>query len=116
MVFELAGGRVPELTIERATPPLVADPSGQTLDVPGSWFVAIRLVYASGAGYSTEDGKPTYTGPDAFTPGYPRLTSLVESGDFEAVFSWYAGLTGPMCVHAYRLANPSRLVIDFRER
>jgi hypothetical protein len=36
----------------------------------------------------------------------------VESGDFEAVNSWYLGTNGSTCLRAFTLADPSRLVID----
>ncbi len=114
VVFTFSGPAIPEVTVERTSPPILKDPSDQPLRVTGSSFVMIRLVHASGAGYSTEDGIPTYTGPDRFTPRYPRLTSLVMAGDFEGYYSWAAGLTGPDCSRILVLTGPTRLVIDFQ--
>jgi hypothetical protein len=114
VVFTFSGSVIPELTLERTTPPILQDPSDQPLRVPGSSFAMIRLVHASGAGYSTKDGNPTYTGPDRFTPRYPRLTSLVMAGDFEGYYSWAAGLTGRDCARVFALSGPTRLVIDFQ--
>jgi len=114
IVFEFAGGRLPTLRLDAVEPPFTRDPSDLPLTVPGKAFVLIRLVYASGEGYSTTDGKATYTGPDRFTPRYDRLTSLVEAGDFEAHMSWVAGFTGSPCFRVTRLAGPPRYVIDFQ--
>ena len=114
IVFEFAGGRLPTLLLNAVEPPFTMDPSDQALTVPGTSFVLIRLIYASGEGYSTSNGKATYTGPDRFDPSYERLTSLVEAGDFEAHMSWVAGFTGPPCYRVTRLSGPSRYVIDFQ--
>ena len=114
IVFEFAGGRLPSLRLDAVDPPFTMDPSDQPLTVAGKSFVLIRLVYASGGGYSTTDGKETYTGPDRFSPRYERLTSLVEAGDFEAHMSWVAGFTGSPCYRVTRLARPPRYVIDFQ--
>ncbi len=114
IVFELSGSGLPAVDLERAVPPITQDPSGLPITVPGKAFISIRMVYASGAGYSTTDGKPTYTGPDSFTPRYSRLTSLVETGDFEGYYTWVAGLTSAACVHVFTLTGPTRLVIDVR--
>lgn len=114
VVFEFLGTGVPEVRVDGASPPFVKDPSGLPLPVAGTAFLSIRMTQTSGAGYAQPDGQPTYTGPTSFQPGYTRLTALVEQGDFEGVFSWIAGLTGPMCYDVSELPNPARLVIDLR--
>lgn len=114
IAFQFAGSRFPTLRLDAVKPPFKKDPSDQPLTVAGKSFVLIRLVYASGEGYSMSTGKATYTGPDRFTPRYDRLTSLVEAGDFEAHMSWVAGFTGPPCYRVTRLASPTRYVIDFQ--
>lgn len=116
VVFQFEGSRLPALRLDRVSPPFEKDPSGLPLAVPGSWFVRILLERASGEGYARTDGEPTYTGSSAFNSGYPRLTSLVRAGDFEAQVTWIAGLTGPACYHVFVLRSPTRLVIDFRAR
>lgn len=114
IVFEFLGAGVPRLRIERATPPFVKDPSGLPLTVAGSSFLHIVLMGASGAGYATANGQPSYSGATTFNAGYARLTSLVQAGDFEGITSWYAGLTGPMCYSILELGSPARLAIDLR--
>jgi hypothetical protein len=114
IVFEFLGPGVPDLRVERVSPPFVKDPSGLPLTVSGSSFISIRMTQTSGAGYASPDGQPTYTGPSSFQPGYLRLVSLVQAGDFEGYFTWIGGLTGPMCHQVTELAGPARLVIDLR--
>lgn len=114
VVVDFAGSVVPELKLEHASPPFVHDPSDLPLAVPGSEFVRLVLLGASGEGYANPDGMPTYAGPSAFSRGYPRLTSLVRAGDFEGTVTWIAGLTGPACYHVSTLANPTRLVLDLQ--
>jgi hypothetical protein len=114
VVFEFAGRRLPTLRMDAVKPPFTMDPSDLPLAVPGRSFVLIRLVYASGEGAATADGKATYTGPDRFVPRYDRLASLVEAGDFEAHMSWVAGFTGSPCYRVTRLNDPARYVIDFQ--
>lgn len=112
VVFDLGPGGYPAVSLDLVKPPLTADPSDLPVTVAGSTFVRITLHPASGAGYAT-GGSPSYTGQRAFSPRYPRLTSLVERGDFEAVFSWYAGLTGPTCYRVFTMSEPNLIAIDF---
>ena len=58
------------------------------------------------------DGVETYTGPTDFTPDFPKLEELALAGDFEAVSSWYIGMSETSCVRVLTLQGPSRLVID----
>ena len=58
------------------------------------------------------DGTSTYTGPTEFSPGFPQLVELDESGDFEATSSWMIGLSEAGCVRVSTLSGPDRLVID----
>lgn len=108
VVFEFGNG-IPEFRLEEATPPLLQDPSGLEMDVEGNAF--LRLVMHGGTALSP-DGVETYTGPTNFTPEFPSLAELASAGDFEAVSSWYIGLSETSCVRVLTLAGPSRLVID----
>jgi hypothetical protein len=108
VVFEFDNG-IPEFMLDEATPPLLQDPSGLEMDVEGTAF--LRLVMQGGTAVSP-DGVQTYTGPTEFTPDFRKLTELESGGDFEAVSSWYVGLSEASCVRVLTLTNPSRLVID----
>ena len=109
VVFEFEEG-VPAFTLDRATPPLVEDASGRELDVAGNAFWALVMREASRV---RMDGTPAFTDTD-FTPNFPKLTELVEGGDFEAVSTWYFGLDSDACVRTMVLHNPSRLVLDIQ--
>jgi hypothetical protein len=114
VVFEFSGrlgpAGVPPFEIERAVPPFYQDPSGLPMTVAGD--PVLRITLRGGTKVSPE-GEMTYTGSRDFSLTFPILRQLKESGDFEAVSTWYAGLNDASCVRAYVLANPARLVIDF---
>ncbi len=109
IVFDFAAG-IPEYTIEKASPPLVGDPSGLPIDVQGSSFLRIILHGASAAGY----GGIPFNGPTSFTPRFAKLVELKAAGDFEAVATWYVGMNGGACVRVFTLNAPNRLVIDLQ--
>jgi hypothetical protein len=109
VVFEFTSG-VPEFRLSRATPPLLADASGQELHVTGNAFWSLVM---HGASRWPLDGDPTFTRTD-FKPGFPKLVELREGGDFEAVSTWYFGLETKSCVRVLQLDNPSRLVFDIQ--
>lgn len=108
IVFEFAAG-LPEYSIASATPPFTRDPSGLPLAVAGSAFLSLVM---QGGTAVTPEGTLTYSGPTDFSPALTTVSQLVEAGDFEAVSSWYVGLSGTSCIRVLTLSNPSRLVID----
>jgi hypothetical protein len=108
VVIEFDQG-IPPFTLDQATPPLLADPSGMEMEVEGSAFWSLVL---QGGTRVTVDGAMSYDGPTDFTPDFPALAELVEAGDFEAVSSWYLGLHEATCARVLTLADPARLVID----
>jgi hypothetical protein len=107
VVFEFAEG-VPAFTLDEVTPPLLQDGSGNELDVDGNRFWSLVMPDASRVDLS---GHMMLTKTD-FTPGFAKLSELIEGGDFEAVSTWYFGLEGTSCVRVLTLDNPSRLAFD----
>ena len=108
IVFEFDEG-LPELEVAQATPPLLADASGLELDVSGEAYLRITL---RGGTKQTEAGGSSYAGPTEFTPGFDRLVEMEEGGDFEAVNTWYVGMSGDACIRGFTLSDPPRIVID----
>jgi hypothetical protein len=108
IVFEFAGSGLPQLTAAVARPPFLEDASGMPVKVPGTAFLSLKLSHAS--------GYPTYTGPDSFSPKYPNLVALVNSGDFEGYVTWIAGLSDSQstCFAVSTLTGPTRIVIDIQ--
>jgi hypothetical protein len=106
IVLEFAGSGLPQLTAAVARPPFLEDASGLPVKVPGNAFLSLKLSHAS--------GYPTYTGPDSFSPKYPNLIALVNSGDFEGYVTWIAGLSDShsTCFAVSTLTGPTRIVID----
>jgi hypothetical protein len=110
ITFEFDSG-IPRYQIAPATPPFYADPSGLPLEIAGSAFWKITLV---GGTKVKPDGGSSYTGPTSFVPGFDALVQLKEGGDFEALSTWYAGLTDTSCIRLLALSEPARLVIDIQ--
>jgi hypothetical protein len=110
ITFQFDAG-IPQYQIEAATPPFFADPSGLPLEVAGSAFWRIALI---GGTRVTPDGVATYSGATNFVAGFPALVQLKEGGDFEAVSTWYVGLTDTSCIRVLALSAPDRLVIDIQ--
>lgn len=108
VVFEFDNG-IPEYILSAAAAPYTEDPSGHPIDVSGE--SVLHLVMIGGTSVS-QDYEQTYTGPFEFEPGFAKLVHLVEAGDFEAVSSWYIGLSGESCARVLTLDGPDRLVID----
>lgn len=108
VVFEFDNG-IPEYVLSAAEPPYVEDPSGLPIEVDGE--AVLKLVMIGGTRLDA-DYEETYTGPLEFEPGFDTLVHLVEAGDFEAVSSWYIGLSDDACVRVLALDGPDRLVID----
>lgn len=108
IVFEFAGADLPQLTVAVARPPFVEDASGKPVNVPGQAFLSLKLFHASGA--------PTYTGPDSFSPNYPNLVALVNTGDYEGYVTWIAGLndSSSTCFSVSTLTGPTRIVVDIQ--
>ena len=106
IVFEFAGSGRPQLTIARAFPPFVEDGSGNSVAVPGNAYLSLKLYDAT--------GYPTYTGPNLFTPKYPSLVALVNTGDYEGYVTWIAALRdiNSICYSVSTLPGPTRIVID----
>jgi len=110
IVFTFAAG-TPEYVIEKAVPPLTRDPSGQAVQVEGTSYLRIVL---HGGTVQLPDGGQSYAGVTSFTPHFAKLVDLQSAGDFEAVGSWYAGMSADACVRAFTLSAPDRLVIDLQ--
>jgi hypothetical protein len=110
VVFEFADG-LPEITLDRATPPFTHDASGLPVEVDGSSFLRLTM---RGGTKQTLDNTSSYDGPTDLHPGFPMLIDLVEGGDFEAQSTWYLGLDGEACVRVLLLTDDGapRLVID----
>jgi hypothetical protein len=110
VVIELEEG-IPPYVLQDATPPLLSDPAGLEMDVAGTAFRNLVLL---GGTRVTENGELTYDGRTDFTPDFPVLAELVESGDFEATSAWYLGLHQDSCARVLTLTDPARLVVDIQ--
>jgi len=108
VVFDFTGG-LPTIRSVGYVSQLIADPSGQHVQIAGR---AILKVTLRGANAHNSAGQSTAPARVAFA--LPNVMNVVRSGDFEAVTSYGIGLARRETVKVFTLRNPSRVVIDIR--
>jgi len=98
-------GPVPSYEVRtQPTSGFVHDASGEEVTLQGSAGVLVRVRNATPSG--------SYNGPTDYRLGGPVLAEARQVGDFEGVFSWGLGTSGPACVRVTVLSGPDRLVVD----
>jgi hypothetical protein len=113
VVFEFRN-TVPGYRIGYVEEPVLADGSGAEVPVAGGHVVVVRMEPALDADLSQASVPLTYTGPKRFSPGTPEVKELVRVGGFEGVLTWAVGVVDRVEFRASMLADPPRLVVDFR--
>jgi hypothetical protein len=91
------------------------DPTGQPVELAGRAFLAVAVDGATfDNALQADDTVPhlSYAGPHRIQVAGANVREVADAGDFEAVMSLGIGLDHPAGVRAYRLEDPSRLVID----
>jgi hypothetical protein len=113
LVFQFRNG-LPGYDVRYVERPVVADGSGDEVEVDGGAVLLIRMEPALDADLTQESAPQTYSGPQRFTPTTTAVAELVRTGGFEAVLTWAAGVdeTRPFLVST--LDSPARLVIDVK--
>lgn len=116
IVFEFAGTSVPGYRIQWVDGPILADGSGEPVDVDGEAFLEMIMEPASGVDLSAPQLTIVYDGPDRIPVAGQTvlITDLVRTGDFEAVLSWAAGTTEKVPFRVLRLTSPTRIVVDLQ--
>ena len=100
--------KVPSYTVKRqAKPVFKSGGSGQSIALSGASGVLVQIHSATASG--------SYSGAtDIAHLAYSVLIEAKLVEDFEGYLSWGLGLTKPACFRAFTLADPPRLVIDFK--
>jgi hypothetical protein len=112
VALEFADGAMPEWSVEYVDPPIIEDASGETVAIRGNAFLQVRLTPAWGHDLDQPDAPATYTGPKRLSGGCGSSLEVVNTGEFEAVYTWVIGLPAPVPFTVSTLGSPSRLVID----
>ena len=116
IVYEFAGTSMPGYRVGWVEGPILADGSGEPVDVAGKAYLEMVMQPASGVDLSAPQLTVVYNGPDRIAvAGQTKLiTDLVRTGDFEAVLTWVAGTTEKVPFRVLRLSNPTRIVVDLQ--
>lgn len=116
IVFQFAD-HTPGYKIGYAAPPFADCGSGTTV-ATSSWgtdqYLQIRLAPSGGVDLS-KSAKPTYTGPRNITVDGKTLKHMTVTCDFEAVFTWIAGLKGKHPFNVQAMKDPPRIVINISD-
>ena len=109
LVFRFRGG-VPAKYSARYVSQVIRDASGLPVKVVGSALLQVRFTPAAG---HNEKGIVTY-GATQRTYALPEIIQVVNSGDFESVLSFGAGLARNAPFHMYAQPRLGRVVLDVR--
>jgi hypothetical protein len=113
LVFQFRNG-LPGYDVRYVERPVVADGSGDEVEVDGGPVLLIRMEPALDADLTQESAPQTYNGPQRFTPTTTAVAELVRTGGFEAVLTWAAGVDEKRPFLVSTLDSPARLVIDVK--
>jgi hypothetical protein len=113
LVFQFRNG-LPGYDVRYVERPVVADGSGDEVEVDGGSVLLIRMEPALDADLTQESAPQTYSGPQRFTPTTTAVAELVRTGGFEAVLTWAAGVDEKRPFLVSTLDSPARLVIDVK--
>jgi hypothetical protein len=109
LVFQFRGG-VPTKYSARYVSQVIGDASGLPVNVVGSARLQLRFTPAAG---HNQKGIVTY-GAMQRTYALPELIQVVNSGDFESVLSFGAGLAQKAPFHMYAQPRLGRVVLDVK--
>lgn len=105
---------LPGYDVRYVSRPVHQDGSGKEVTVTGAYVAQIRMENALDADLEQSGSPLTYTGPTRLSPGTPEIAELVRIGGFENVLTWVAGLRDRVDFRVSTLADPPRLIVDFR--
>jgi hypothetical protein len=94
---------------------ITEDPSDRPVPLKGAAFLSVVVRNATFDNQVQAGGSVphvSYDGPRRIEADLPNVKEIADAGDFESVLSLGIGLDHSAGIRAYRLASPSRLVID----
>jgi hypothetical protein len=98
----------PGYRVEYVEPPILADGSGNEVEIEGEAFLQVRFL---GAQAHDEAGNQTIDEVEIM-PGFETVVELESTGDFEGQVTWVFGLTEELDFRVIDLEDPTRVVID----
>jgi len=101
-------GNAPGYKIEYVNPPIVADASGNEVQIEGESFLQVRFL---GAQAHDEAGNTTIDELE-IKPGLSTVVELERTGDFEGQVTWVLGLSEELDFRVIDLTDPTRVAVD----
>jgi hypothetical protein len=99
---------VPGYVVEYVDPPIIADPSGNEVEIDGEAFLQVRFL---GAQAHDEAGNTTIDELE-ISPGLTTIVEAERTGDFEGQVTWVLGLTEELDFRVIDLTDPTRVAVD----
>lgn len=112
ITFEFDGS-LPGVVVEYVDRPVYESGSGDEVAVEGAAVLGIRFEPASSARIDGEDVTRTYPGPERAPGTGGTVAEVVQTGNFEAVYEWVAGLAAevPFRVEVDEAASSVTVVV-----
>jgi hypothetical protein len=110
IVFEFAGGELPNYHIEYVDQPVRSCGSGDVVSLKGDAWLEIGFRPANA---HNEQGEPTVKTRE-LAPNHKIVKELKSTCDFEADVEWVAGVASPNKYRVLELRSPTRLVVDIK--
>lgn len=98
----------PGYRVEYVDPPILADGSGNEVEIAGEAFLQVRF---STAQAHDEEGNLTIDELEIM-PGLDSVVEIERTGDFEGYVTWVLGLPEELDFRVSDLTDPFRVVVD----
>lgn len=113
IVFEFDGDTAPGWQVGYEPLPVVADPTGEPVELTGTTALVVRMTPASTVDLTDGSFTPIYDGPERLpVEGGTPAVELMRTGDFEGLLTWAVGVEARVPFAVDTLTSPARLVID----
>jgi hypothetical protein len=112
ITFEFRDDGRPPYRVEYVQPPIIADASGEEVDIGGEAFLRLRMEPA--AAHDPISGAQTYLGTRELRSDLPSLVEAEQTGDFEGVLQWVLGVTEETDFRVVALDDPFRIAVDVK--
>lgn len=107
VVFDFTDNR-PGYVIEYVDPPILADGSGNEVEIDGAAFIQVRFSTAQ----AHDDAGNATVAELEIMPGLASVLEIQQTGDFEGYVTWVIGLPEELDFRVLDLEDPTRVAVD----
>lgn len=107
VVFDFTDN-APGYVIMYVDPPILADGSGNEVEVEGAAFLQVRFSTAQ----AHDDAGNSTVAEMEIMPGLDSIVEIQQTGDFEGYVTWVLGLPEELDFRVIDLEDPTRVAVD----